>query len=288
MLKPGALGSCVAAATAAAAALAIGACWLPTGGLDPGRRADAGAPGAGGGGGDVGPECGDDVATDDEECDGADLAGSGCVDRGFSGGTLACKADCRFDTSGCEPCGNGVRGEGEQCDGSDFGGVTCRDLGFVGGDQKCDPVLCTIVGCKDAYTQDFEGDGLPLELGQDGATPWTQSSTEPHGGVRCAQSGAIGDGVTSSVSLAIAYDVDGAIGFWHRESSEACCDLLHFSIDGVEQGAWSSPTWTEATFPIAPGKHTMLWSYVKDSSIGAGSDAVWIDDVVATDGYLAE
>lgn len=45
--------------------------------------------------------CGNDSVEGDEQCDGSDLGGQTCVSLGYYGGTLACKADCTFDTSGC-------------------------------------------------------------------------------------------------------------------------------------------------------------------------------------------
>jgi cysteine-rich repeat protein len=46
--------------------------------------------------------CGDGVAELVEYCDGADLGGyTSCAQIGFSGGTLACGPDCRFDVTGC-------------------------------------------------------------------------------------------------------------------------------------------------------------------------------------------
>jgi hypothetical protein len=48
--------------------------------------------------------CGNGVREGDEQCDGADLGGQTCasVTSGFvQGGTLACTADCKFDTSDC-------------------------------------------------------------------------------------------------------------------------------------------------------------------------------------------
>lgn len=46
----------------------------------------------------------------EEACDGTDLAGETCSSVGWSGGTLACSAVCRFETAGCvgpELCGPG-------------------------------------------------------------------------------------------------------------------------------------------------------------------------------------
>jgi len=81
--------------------------------------------------------CGDGIASGSEECDGQDFAAStACADDhndgAFTGGTLKCKSDCTYDTSGCTSlCGNGKLDPGEDCDGSlrsaDFTGKTCTD-----------------------------------------------------------------------------------------------------------------------------------------------------------------
>jgi hypothetical protein len=67
--------------------LGIEACALMTGQSDP----DCGL-------------CGDGAVGPLEDCDGANL-GPGtpvtCQDLGFAGGTLACDANCRYDTAGC-------------------------------------------------------------------------------------------------------------------------------------------------------------------------------------------
>lgn len=49
------------------------------------------------------PYCGDGIRQVEysEVCDGSDLADETCVTRGYDGGTLGCKDDCTFDTSGC-------------------------------------------------------------------------------------------------------------------------------------------------------------------------------------------
>jgi hypothetical protein len=49
-----------------------------------------------------GNPCGNGVIDQGEECDGANLGGSSCVDHGFDGGVLSCDpVVCVFDTSGC-------------------------------------------------------------------------------------------------------------------------------------------------------------------------------------------
>jgi hypothetical protein len=46
--------------------------------------------------------CGDGTASEAEWCDGTDLGYyTSCADFGYSGGTLACRSDCAYDTSSC-------------------------------------------------------------------------------------------------------------------------------------------------------------------------------------------
>src|SRR4029077_2758412 len=90
-----------------------------------------------------------------EDCDGTDLGGQTCTSLGFGGGTLACAADCTFDTRGCAAasCGDGVVGVGEACDpggiggaSASFGGATCASLGYpLGGSLVCTADCAAIV-----------------------------------------------------------------------------------------------------------------------------------------------
>ena len=118
--------------------------------------------------------CGNGTREIGEACDGSDRGGFECVHLGFQSGTLACQADCRFDTSGCvgnpvcgdgkvDPgeecddgpansdtradacrtrckrpfCGDGVLDASEECEGSDLGGETCQAEGYDGGTLRC-------------------------------------------------------------------------------------------------------------------------------------------------------
>lgn len=56
--------------------------------------------------------CGNDLIEGSEECDGSNLDGKTCVDLGYVGGILACKADCTFNVSGCSSGGDGGGGGG--------------------------------------------------------------------------------------------------------------------------------------------------------------------------------
>lgn len=112
-----------------------------------------------------GPSCGDDVADRGEECDGTDLAGADCASQGFDGGTLACAANCTFDTSGCTSaaCGNGEVDLGEQCDGADLDGADCIALGFDSGTLGCN-ADCTVdtTGCNSAVCGDGSIKGIEV------------------------------------------------------------------------------------------------------------------------------
>jgi hypothetical protein len=46
--------------------------------------------------------CGDGIANNAEDCDGADLDGASCTSLGYSSGTLSCSASCAY-----EGCSNG-------------------------------------------------------------------------------------------------------------------------------------------------------------------------------------
>ncbi len=58
------------------------------------------------------PVCGNNIRQGNEQCDGTDLGGQSCVSLGYAGGTLTCKADCTFNTSGCTTGGGGGGGGG--------------------------------------------------------------------------------------------------------------------------------------------------------------------------------
>ncbi|MBI3179303.1 MAG: CotH kinase family protein, partial [Deltaproteobacteria bacterium] len=86
-----------------------------------------------------GGQCRDGKLDAGEDGDGADLGGNDCTSLGFTGGTLACRADCTFNDSACQSvfCGDGVAQGLEQCDGADLRGETCVSAGYSGGALAC-------------------------------------------------------------------------------------------------------------------------------------------------------
>ena len=87
--------------------------------------------------------CGNGVINMGEKCDGKNLGGNGCADKGFSGGVLGCKPDCTdFDTSACYKCGDGKVDKDEDCDGTILPAKNCKGLSFDDGTLGCDKVSC--------------------------------------------------------------------------------------------------------------------------------------------------
>jgi cysteine-rich repeat protein len=65
------------------------------------------------------PECGNGTIEPPEDCDGEDLNGKTCASLQYESGTLACTANCAFDTSDCASnsvCGDSIVAPDEECD----------------------------------------------------------------------------------------------------------------------------------------------------------------------------
>jgi hypothetical protein len=104
---------------------------------------------------EVSASCGNGSIDPGEDCDSENLGYATCeaLDEGFTGGTLSCDDNCRFDMSECvddtpEICGNGEVDEGEDCDGSELGGETCESLGFESGELACQNCFFDTSGCQ--------------------------------------------------------------------------------------------------------------------------------------------
>ncbi len=131
------------------------------------------------------------------------------------------------------------------------------------------------------------GGGLPDAIDQPGWSVstggnanWVPQTTVTNDGVDAAKSGTITHSQTSWMQTSVTGP--GTLSFYWRVSSEANYDFLRFYIDGVEQsGAISgSVNWTQKTYSITAGSHTLKWAYTKDGSVSSGSDAGWVDQVV--------
>jgi len=109
---------------------------------------------------------------------------------------------------------------------------------------------------------------------------WSVKTATKHSGLYAAEAPmSIVD--TQTASLEVTQNcAAGNVTFWYSVSSEASYDYLKFYVDGVLKGQWSgSVAWTQASYAVTSGTHTLTWVYSKDGSVSTGSDTAWIDDI---------
>jgi hypothetical protein len=118
---------------------------------------------------------------------------------------------------------------------------------------------------------------LSFTLG--GSADWFDQTTTSYNGGDAAQSGGISDGQDSWIQTTV--NGRGTVAFYWKVSSEEGYDFLEFRINGSLQDRISGEQdWQQMTYMIATsGSHTLEWRYVKDGSVGAGSDSGWLDKV---------
>ena len=127
--------------------------------------------------------------------------------------------------------------------------------------------------------------------------PWQLSSTGPSAAnwsVQpdsaapsgfAAQSGAIGGGSTSTLSITITEAAGGEFSFWRNVSSNANDGVLSFYMDSGQQPVetWSGTVgWQESFYWVSPGTHVYTWTYSQVS--GTTPQTAFLDDVLFTPG----
>jgi len=111
-----------------------------------------------------------------------------------------------------------------------------------------------------------------------GSSAWVMTDEEPHTGEHCAKSGVVSHNQQSVMSIILTTPATD-ISFFKKVSSENNYDKLHFYIDDVDLSEWSGlKPWSEERYRVSEGEHTFKWAYVKDYSVNAGADCVWVDD----------
>ncbi|MFQ5495779.1 MAG: ankyrin repeat domain-containing protein, partial [Phycisphaerae bacterium] len=129
---------------------------------------------------------------------------------------------------------------------------------------------------------DFEGGGLDPAYLTGGTQNWSLTTSNAHSPPTAVRSGTITHNEQSWISRSVE---GGAFGFWYRVSTEANWDWFNFYIDGSQAlHLAGNVNWSRYSTTLAPGSHEVKWEYVRDGSLGGGSDAVWIDDVEYTSG----
>lgn len=119
----------------------------------------------------------------------------------------------------------------------------------------------------------FDSRRLPAGYQSFGNQPW-------HVQDGVAQAGPIAHQESSSLLLEVDLARPGELRFRYRVSSEEGWDIFEVFVDGQPIVRASGQVgWTWASQPLAVGPHTLLWRYRKDSTLSAGEDSAWIDDV---------
>jgi hypothetical protein len=156
------------------------------------------------------------------------------------------------------------------------------ELSIVSGSYNYNTSFSKSVGI---IAEDFESGNFtafPWEFA--GNADWIISD-EAHEGLFGTKSGNIGDWETSSLIIEVNVVSNGNISFWKKVSCEDDpnnnYDYLHFLIDGIEQERWDGEVaWSENSYPVSTGIHTLKWEYYKDGYVDEGSDCAWIDYII--------
>jgi len=119
-------------------------------------------------------------------------------------------------------------------------------------------------------------DDTSLTFTMSGTGSWYYETTTTYYGGDAAQSPDIADLQTTTMQTTISGKT--SVKFYWKVSSEASYDYLKFYIDGVEQAKIAGTVdWTQKTYTVTSGTHTLKWSYIKDDYVSSGSDCGWVD-----------
>ncbi len=115
--------------------------------------------------------------------------------------------------------------------------------------------------------------------------PWVTKSDTFYQGSYSSRSGMITHSQRSDMSLTINTLVPGFVRFHKKTSCEYHAsgtnwDYLAFYLNNLEKGRWDGQAnWSESFYPIAAGENSLKFSYVKDNTVNAGHDGVWVDNI---------
>lgn len=149
------------------------------------------------------------------------------------------------------------------------------------------PIAFYGVSCESSVTanqniEDWEsGNDAGYNWNYSGDADWFVTDDYAYEGIYSMQSGNINDNDLTSMYISIDCPSEFELSFSYKVSTEDGYDFLTFLIDNVQQSTWSGEVdWTEATYTLSPGSHTLRWRYAKDFTVSAGQDACWVDNIV--------
>ena len=152
------------------------------------------------------------------------------------------------------------------------------DISASGGYQQTETFWLTVGPLVERFeTADF----ARFPWTSDGLTPWEISPGEAGEGTYSAISGLITHEQSSQLTLTVAVPYPGKLSFLYKASSEQGFDWLTFSVDDQPLGSWSGYVgWSEASFMIEAGQHSLMWTYSKDVDGTMGDDRAWVDRII--------
>ncbi len=112
-----------------------------------------------------------------------------------------------------------------------------------------------------------------------GSADWFSQTTTSRYDGDAARSGDISHSQDSWMQTTISGK--GTVKFYWKVSSEEDFDFLEFYIGGeLQEKISGSVNWQQKTYTFyTSGSHTLEWRYIKDGSVGSGSDCGWVDKV---------
>lgn len=128
-------------------------------------------------------------------------------------------------------------------------------------------------------TEDFEnGLNSVINWSSPSVKDWVVTTNNSHAGSYSAEAPLnLADRERSDL-VATVYVNDGEVIFWHRANSYE--NYLIFYIDGLQVGAWTSTSWTSASFTVTAGLHTFKWQFMKyDYGTLPKVQTEWLDDI---------
>ncbi len=131
------------------------------------------------------------------------------------------------------------------------------------------------------FKEDFEsGDFGSFDWEFDGDADWTIDE-QGYEGEYSARSGVIDNSDESILKLELDVLFDADLSFIKKVSSESGSDHFRFYLDGEMLGEWSGNVeWSEESYHIRYGHHTLEWVYMKNYNSSNGDDCAWLDYII--------
>ena len=130
-------------------------------------------------------------------------------------------------------------------------------------------------------TYDFEDNAISADFTNDATNAWTVTNSDKHAGTYSIKSAGGFSSTQSDLTLTVDLTEAATLTFWDKASSESDYDYGRFLLDGVQkhQTSGTSNSWTERTYELTAGSHTLVWRYYKDVSGNSGDDCYYVDDI---------